>query len=406
MSLINQHNASEYLTLYMDGELDSSLISEFENELASNLELQSEYKELLAIRGAIQSNVKRLIPPYESTTAIFESLGLSYTTSLTSTTTIATSVWQQLLIPIVASFSAALVTIGAFVGIDIDNHKPTTNSMVNSILSVERAIESISENNSINNNSNSTNITTTSKNDLSINKPTSTIKVNSINKSTNIITRSKSSNYNLKFNNNNIVIEDKSQEGEFIPLRTKSKYENIEFFGLNNSNIIAKFIPMFNIGQESKFNYSYNKQNFERFGSDFNRNSIILSLNQSGARISYDRIIIGESAITDIITGFSINAGTNLFNRTFALNNLYASGDLKLINLQISNLAQITPIVGAGYDITAKSLFFRVGGEIDLPSISNFNIALRTEYNSLIGNTSIYNQSNNFNILFLIKYNF
>lgn len=406
MSLINQHNASEYLTLYMDGELDSSLIAEFENELASNLELQSEYKELLAIRGAIQSNVKRLIPPYESTTAIFESLGLSYTTSLTSTTTIATSLWQQLLIPIVASFSAALVTIGAFVGIDIDNNKPVTNSIVNSNSSVERVVPSISENKLVNNNSNSTNIAVSSNNDIASNKPTSTIKVNPNSKSTNIIPSRKSSNYNLKLSNNNLVIEDKSQEGEFIPLRTKSKYENIEFFGLNNSNILAKLIPMFNIGQESKFNYSYNKQNFERFGSDFNRNAIILSLNQSGARISYDRIIIGESAITNIITGFSINAGTNLFNKTFELNNYYVSGDIKLINLQISNIAQFTPIIGAGYDISAKSPLFRVGGEIDLPSISNFNLAIRTEYNSLFGNTNAYIQNNNFNTLLLIKCNF
>ena len=163
---------------------------------------------------------------------------------------------------------------------------------------------------------------------------------------------------------------------------------------------------MFTIWQETKFNYSYNKQNFERFGSDFNRNAIILSLNQSGARISYDRIIIGESAITNIITGFSINAGTNLFNKNFELNNYYVSGDIKLINLQISNIAQFTPIIGAGYDISAKSPLFRVGGEIDLPSISNFNLAIRTEYNSLLGNTNAYIQNNNFNTLLLIKCNF
>ncbi len=80
MNEINQNNASEFLTLYMDGELDSSLVEEFEAELANNPELQSEYSDLLAIREAVQKDVKNLLPPYESTATIFESLGTIFNT--------------------------------------------------------------------------------------------------------------------------------------------------------------------------------------------------------------------------------------------------------------------------------------------------------------------------------------
>ena len=402
MSIINQHNASEYLTLYMDGELDQSLIEEFESELASNSELQAEYRDMLAIREAIQGGVKKLVPPYESTATIFESLGLSYTSSISATSSISTSLWQQLMMPILASFSAALVTIGAFVGVDnfstntqnsvtnISNEKVTTSKASISQIEEKIQVEEIVE----------------SKNVESIvNQSQSTASSKSNSKATNnnfskIIAPASSK---IEIISDNKVIEPIS-ENKTIEAKAVNKYEIIE---LNNADILSKLVSMFNIGMDSKFSYNYNKQTFEKFNSEFNRNSIVLSTSAFGLRAGYDRNIIGESPITKAIVGFSINAGTNLFNQASYFDKIYISGDIKLTNIQIANFANIVPIVGAGYDFNSQSPLYRLGGEIDLASfMSNFNFALRLEHNGLINSASNLTPNSNFTAYLLLKYNF
>jgi hypothetical protein len=57
-------------------------------EMSTNQELRNELKELLALNGALQSDVKAFVPPVESTMKIFNTLG--YTAPLAAAVTAAT----------------------------------------------------------------------------------------------------------------------------------------------------------------------------------------------------------------------------------------------------------------------------------------------------------------------------
>ena len=390
MNEINQNNASEFLTLYMDGELDSSLVEGFEAELANNPELQSEYSDLLAIREAVQKDVKKLIPPYESTATIFESLGISYTSSISSTTSVGMSVWQQLFVPIMASLSAAIVTVGAYVGINIENTNPVDQnreltqkeSLISSlktapVIAEENINEEIDEN--------------IQQNNISENKSDNNSTFIKSNNSRNIISNRSSIPKIIK----NIV--EPVQEQNIEQNRTIAKNiivnDEVFFSPLYPSNIIEKTISMFNIGQSSKFDFGYNKQQLEYINSNFKRNSGGLIFNQSGARLSYTRNIISENKLTHYITGFSLNAGSNLFNNNFAvLDNIYIGGDILLVELPISNIIKVTPLAGVAYDLTSSSPLFRLGTNIEIPTSSAWTFEGRIEYNSLLKTYNSYDQ--------------
>lgn len=396
MKDINQNNASEMLTLYMDGELDPTMVQDFEKELANNTELQSEYRDMLAIREAVQKDVKKLVPPYESTATVFESLGLSYTSSISSTSSIGMSLWQQLMVPIVSSISAALLTVGAFVGIDIDNSKVDRNDdiVIERSIPIENESLVVEENNTLEVEKTNDIVETPQKVE---NISTS----NNNNRSQPIV----SNRQKLNRNNSNIIVPDnsiKEQNNQNIIVRDK-----FDFFELLNSNVISEKITMFNIGESSKFDFGYNKQELEYINSGYRRKAVGFGGNNTGLRIFYNRNIISENRLTNYVTGYSINFGSNLFYKKFAgLDNFYLSGDLILSNIQISNIAKVNPLVGFGYDFTANSPLFRAGLSAEIPTGLPVILEIRGEYNSLINNYNSYSLNDGFTGLFLFKYKF
>ena len=62
MNEINKHNASELLTLYVDGELDNNSRSALFSELSINSDLQNELGEHLAIREAVRNDSEAFTP--------------------------------------------------------------------------------------------------------------------------------------------------------------------------------------------------------------------------------------------------------------------------------------------------------------------------------------------------------
>lgn len=67
---------SEWLSAYIDGELDASLEEPLFAALASNADLRQELRELLALRQAAHHDRAVLIPPMSATAAVFQSLGI------------------------------------------------------------------------------------------------------------------------------------------------------------------------------------------------------------------------------------------------------------------------------------------------------------------------------------------
>lgn len=404
MKDINQNNASELLTLYMDGELDPSMVQDFEKELANNTELQSEYRDMLAIREAVQKDVKKLVPPYESTATVFESLGLSYTTSISSTSSIGMSLWQQLMVPIVSSISAALVTIGAFVGIDIDNNKVNNNDdiVIERSIPIENESLAVEENNTLE---------VEKTNDI-VETPQKVENIsasNSNNRSQLIVSNRQKP---IK-NTSNIIVPDNSIKEQNIQADNQNILirDKFDFFELLNSNVISEKITMFNIGESSKFDFGYNKQELEYISSKYNRDAFYLGrtyfYGPIGIRASYSRNIISENKWTNYITGFSINWGNNLFINKDIDKNMYLSGDILLFDYQLSNILKFTPLIGIGYDNYSSSAFIKGGifaeSPIILPSIP-FVIEGRVEYNTLLKQFDAYNQSNGISVFLGAKF--
>ncbi|MBI3260186.1 MAG: hypothetical protein HYZ54_12050 [Ignavibacteriae bacterium] len=74
---MNNHNTSDLLQAFLDGELEQSHEQPLFNELASSGELRNEMRELLAMRSAVQQDIEAFTPPLAATSNIFSTLGFS-----------------------------------------------------------------------------------------------------------------------------------------------------------------------------------------------------------------------------------------------------------------------------------------------------------------------------------------
>ncbi len=423
----NKYSPSEMLTLYMDGELDSSLLPAFEKELSKNSDLQTEYRELLAIREAVQKDVKKLVPPYQTTSALFESLGISYTSSIATSSTAGMTAWQQILMPLVASFSAAIVTLGTVIGVELFNNNTKETSAKIAYENIVKS-ESTEDNQIINNQTNDNLINDNQpvaskdnlqskliQDNLSESKSANNkIKSNLKNQSNNIITKLDSKSNSVKIVDNQL---DKEISNKTVITESNNNSNNIsneiiEFFELYPVNVLTQKISSFRNGLGSKFGYSYNNQILEKLPFTLNQYSfgVGYAQNQSGRlifEINTDKYKFSNYAFNSI----GLNLSNNLFGNNFVWNpNLALEFKRDFKTLFNGFAPQI--FAGVGQDFNSSSQFLRggLGAGIYLPS--NLILELRGEYNSLLNIDNIQlqdlNYLNNNRLLFIvnIKYNF
>jgi hypothetical protein len=105
---MNNHNTSDLLHAFLDGELELSQEQPLFSELASSGDLRSEMRELLAMRSAVQQDTEAFTPPPSATSTIFNSLGFSLPAGTTGGAAIASEV-----LPSAIGASSAAATVGA-----------------------------------------------------------------------------------------------------------------------------------------------------------------------------------------------------------------------------------------------------------------------------------------------------
>lgn len=98
---------SEWLSAYLDGELEPTLEEPLFAALATHAELRRELSELLALRRAVRNDLVALVPPLSTTAAVFQSVGVGVGVSLGST--LLRKLWPPLIGALVGS---ALTWIG------------------------------------------------------------------------------------------------------------------------------------------------------------------------------------------------------------------------------------------------------------------------------------------------------
>lgn len=119
---MNNHNTSDLLHAFLDGELEQSHEQPLFNELASSGELRNEMRELLAMRSAVQQDIEAFTPPPAATSNIFNTLGFSLpastnavigeaiSTPSAAATVAAASWWSKLWLPSATALIGAGIT--------------------------------------------------------------------------------------------------------------------------------------------------------------------------------------------------------------------------------------------------------------------------------------------------------
>lgn len=392
---LNQYSPSEMLSLYMDGELDSSLIPSFEEELSKNSDLQSEYRELLAIREAVQKDVKKLVPPYETTATLFESLGISYTSSIASSPTVGMSIWQQIMMPLVASFSAALVTIGTTIGVDVFDYANSDNP---NKIAVESTIQKDIENAEIvaksdidseyeSSNAIESNKIESNNDEINAAKESKVVKSN-ITK----LAKTKASSENQVIKNNN-----KSDASQLDISKENTLKEKIEIFEIYLSDLNINQLDLISNGLGSKFGYNYNNQRLERLPStmqsfNFGIGSNIINSGRLTVEFNLDKYkFFSDYAFNSI----GLNFSTNTFAENFVWNPTFALELKRVFNTLFSG---ISPQIfgGVGHDFNSQSQFFRGGAGVGINLPSNMLLEFRGEYNSFMNIDNVQLQDLNY----------
>ncbi len=78
MKELYNHTPSELLNLYVDGELPTSMEPHLFNQLSQNEGLQSEMRDLLSMRDAVQNDTESFTPPVAAHRGVFDYLGYTY----------------------------------------------------------------------------------------------------------------------------------------------------------------------------------------------------------------------------------------------------------------------------------------------------------------------------------------
>jgi len=385
------------------------LIPAFENELSTNSELQTEYREMLAIREAVQKDVKKLVPPYETTATLFESLGISYTSSIATSSSVGMTVWQQLMMPLVASISAAAITLGASLGIDFFNENPVRNELTN----ISKPIENNSTNTLDTKIDNKVEDLVQDKSNIVIDKSDAKLVESKIitkkANSNKIITKNTSNNLsNIIIPNANKTIITKNDE---ILIASNEQLTEREIFEIFSNDILENEIRIEQPNIGSKLNYNFNNQKFERYSSGMNFNTFVFGGNNTNFRLSYERNLSNNKFLYYTVNSIGVNFSSNLFSDNYDINNLNLTADLRHEFKGI--ISNFTPVllVGGGYDFTSASPLIRYGAGAILEFNQYFQLEGRFEINSLTNqNINLqqlnYTKNNQGQVVIMIKYNF
>ncbi len=103
-----EHTPSELLTLYLDGEMPPADEAAFFATVSESEELQSEIREMLAIRESVKKDTEAYTTPDKATTAVFSSLGYKAPGTLAPAAT--GSFWSKVWLPAATAVVASLVT--------------------------------------------------------------------------------------------------------------------------------------------------------------------------------------------------------------------------------------------------------------------------------------------------------
>lgn len=95
---------SQWLSAYLDGELESAFEEPLFSALASHADLRREMRELLALRRAARHDHAVLVPPVASTKAIFQSLGIGVGAG------IGTNILQNSWFPLLSALGGGVIT--------------------------------------------------------------------------------------------------------------------------------------------------------------------------------------------------------------------------------------------------------------------------------------------------------
>lgn len=95
---------SEWLSAYLDGELEPALEEPLFSALATHADLRQEMRELLALRRAACNDLVALVPPVSTTAAIFQSLGIGMGAS------IGASLLRRLWLPVASAIAGGALT--------------------------------------------------------------------------------------------------------------------------------------------------------------------------------------------------------------------------------------------------------------------------------------------------------
>lgn len=128
------NSKSELLSQYLDNELDPAKEQELFSMLSEDDALQSEMKEMLAIRETVQQDTEAFTPPQKSTKRIFAALGYTVPAAtisggiVASTGSFLSKVWLPTVSAVVASLVTALLV---FNYIDDGSNDTASNTTVN-----------------------------------------------------------------------------------------------------------------------------------------------------------------------------------------------------------------------------------------------------------------------------------
>jgi hypothetical protein len=150
MKEYNNLNPSELLHQFLDGELDITQEKQLFSELATNEELRTEMRELLAVRETVQNDLEAFTPPPESAGIIFGRVGLNHPVSGSTAGSailrrnIFTSLVRRVWVPVAAAVVASLITAWFL-----------TNEYDSRFANLEKKIPVVSSSENKNNNSSS-----------------------------------------------------------------------------------------------------------------------------------------------------------------------------------------------------------------------------------------------------------
>ncbi len=95
---------SEWLSAYLDGELDPALEEPLFSALATHADLRQEMRELLTFRRAARNDLVALVPPLSTTAAVFQSIGIGMGAS------IGASLLRRLWLPLASAIAGGAFT--------------------------------------------------------------------------------------------------------------------------------------------------------------------------------------------------------------------------------------------------------------------------------------------------------